>query len=81
MKLPSSDDWKLETYFAEVKEIFGEKFYFCCPLESNENGIKPYLSKGSMNNYNYVIKLMWRLPCMIVLTMLYLVMLLLLLLR
>jgi hypothetical protein len=56
MKLPSSDDWKLETYFAEVKEIFGEKFYFCCPLESNENGIKPYLNKGSMNNYNYVIK-------------------------
>lgn len=37
-KLPSSDDWKLRTYFAEVKEIFGEKFYFCCPLESSENG-------------------------------------------
>uniref|UniRef100_A0ACD5WU17 Uncharacterized protein n=1 Tax=Avena sativa TaxID=4498 RepID=A0ACD5WU17_AVESA len=37
-KLPSSDDWISRTYFAEVKEIFGEKFYFCCPLESSENG-------------------------------------------
>ncbi|XP_047091162.1 uncharacterized protein LOC124703003 isoform X1 [Lolium rigidum] len=37
-KHPSSDDWKSITYFAELKEIFGEKYYFCCPLESSENG-------------------------------------------
>uniref|UniRef100_A0ACD5X2R0 Uncharacterized protein n=1 Tax=Avena sativa TaxID=4498 RepID=A0ACD5X2R0_AVESA len=38
VKLPSSDDWESRTYFAEVKEIFGEPYYFCCPLESDENG-------------------------------------------
>ncbi|KAK1648046.1 hypothetical protein QYE76_065851 [Lolium multiflorum] len=37
-KLPSSDDWESRTYFAELKEMFGEKYYFCCPLESSENG-------------------------------------------
>uniref|UniRef100_A0ACD5W445 Uncharacterized protein n=1 Tax=Avena sativa TaxID=4498 RepID=A0ACD5W445_AVESA len=37
-KLPGSDDWISRTYFAEVKEMFGEKFYFCCPLELRENG-------------------------------------------
>ncbi|KAK3120643.1 hypothetical protein QOZ80_9AG0691400 [Eleusine coracana subsp. coracana] len=37
-KMPSSLEWTVELYFAEVKEIFGRKFYFCCPLEPNENG-------------------------------------------
>ncbi|TVU02621.1 hypothetical protein EJB05_51863 [Eragrostis curvula] len=38
MKFPSSDCWAVELYFGEVKEIFGRKFYFCCPLEPNESG-------------------------------------------
>ncbi|XP_062198281.1 uncharacterized protein LOC133901004, partial [Phragmites australis] len=38
MKTPSSVDWIVELFFAEVKEIFGRKYYFCCPLEPNENG-------------------------------------------
>jgi hypothetical protein len=44
IQLPNSDEWKSKTYFAEVKEIFGEKFYFCCPLELKENGINSYLN-------------------------------------
>ncbi|RCV39342.1 hypothetical protein SETIT_8G215800v2 [Setaria italica] len=28
MKMPSSDDW----------EMFGRKYYFCCPLEPDKNG-------------------------------------------
>jgi hypothetical protein len=55
-KHPSSDDWKSITYFAELKEIFGEKYYFCCPLESSENGINSYLNEGSKNNCNFVIQ-------------------------
>ncbi|TVT98820.1 hypothetical protein EJB05_13339, partial [Eragrostis curvula] len=38
MKMPSSVDWILELYFAEVKQIFGRKYYFCCPLEPDEDG-------------------------------------------
>ncbi|GJN25756.1 hypothetical protein PR202_gb13626 [Eleusine coracana subsp. coracana] len=37
-KMPSSLEWSVGLYFAEVKEIFGRKFYFCCPLEPNESG-------------------------------------------
>ncbi|TVU23813.1 hypothetical protein EJB05_26195 [Eragrostis curvula] len=38
MKVPSSVDWILELYFAEVKQILGRKYYFCCPLEPDEDG-------------------------------------------
>ncbi|KQJ88247.1 uncharacterized protein LOC100844924 [Brachypodium distachyon] len=38
VKDPSSVDWTVTMYFAEVKEIFGRKYYFCRPLESTENG-------------------------------------------
>ncbi|TVU06090.1 hypothetical protein EJB05_49282, partial [Eragrostis curvula] len=38
MKRPTSVDWTVELYFGEVKEIFGRKYYFCCPLEPNESG-------------------------------------------
>ncbi|TVU23837.1 hypothetical protein EJB05_26220, partial [Eragrostis curvula] len=38
MKKPTSVDWVVTLYFAEVKHIFGRKYYFCCPLEPNENG-------------------------------------------
>ena len=38
MKIPASVEWTVETYFGEVKEMFGRKFYFCCPLEPNESG-------------------------------------------
>jgi hypothetical protein len=55
-KLPSSDDWESRTYFAELKEMFGKKYYFCCPLESSENGIYSYLKEGFKNNCNCVIQ-------------------------
>lgn len=35
---PSSSDSRVALFFAEVKEIFGRTYYFCCPLEQNENG-------------------------------------------
>ncbi|KAK3120644.1 hypothetical protein QOZ80_9AG0691420 [Eleusine coracana subsp. coracana] len=38
MKEPSSVDWVDALYFAEVKQIFGRKYYFCCRLEPNESG-------------------------------------------
>ncbi|KAK3120640.1 hypothetical protein QOZ80_9AG0691320 [Eleusine coracana subsp. coracana] len=38
MKMPAAVEWTKELYFGEVKEIFGTKFYFCCPLEPNESG-------------------------------------------
>ncbi|XP_062182766.1 uncharacterized protein LOC133886881 [Phragmites australis] len=38
MKMPNSVDWTVELYFAEMKEMFRRKFYFCCPLKPNENG-------------------------------------------
>jgi hypothetical protein len=38
MKMLGSVEWTEELYFGEVKEIFGRKFYFCCPLEPNESG-------------------------------------------
>ncbi|TVU23826.1 hypothetical protein EJB05_26209 [Eragrostis curvula] len=38
MKKPNSVDWVVTLYFAEVKQIFGRKYYFCCRLEPNENG-------------------------------------------
>ncbi|GJN37105.1 hypothetical protein PR202_gb26029 [Eleusine coracana subsp. coracana] len=38
MKTTGSADWISVLYFAEVKEIYGRKIYFCCPLEPGENG-------------------------------------------
>ncbi|GJN40499.1 hypothetical protein PR202_gb29720 [Eleusine coracana subsp. coracana] len=38
MKKPRSNDWTLALYFAEVKEIFSHKIYFCSALEPYENG-------------------------------------------
>ncbi|TVU23834.1 hypothetical protein EJB05_26217, partial [Eragrostis curvula] len=38
MKKHNSVDWVVALYFAEVKQIFGRKYYFCCRLEPNENG-------------------------------------------
>ncbi|GJN25752.1 hypothetical protein PR202_gb13622 [Eleusine coracana subsp. coracana] len=38
MKMPAAVEWTKELYFGEVKEIFGTKSYFCCPLEPNESG-------------------------------------------
>ncbi|VAH45159.1 unnamed protein product [Triticum turgidum subsp. durum] len=35
---PRSSDSRVALFFPEVKEIFGRKYYFCCPLEPNENG-------------------------------------------
>ncbi|KAK3145068.1 hypothetical protein QOZ80_4AG0322580 [Eleusine coracana subsp. coracana] len=37
MKTTGSADWISVLYFAEVKEIYGRKIYFCCPLEPGEN--------------------------------------------
>ncbi|TVU02623.1 hypothetical protein EJB05_51865, partial [Eragrostis curvula] len=38
IKKPNSVGWLDALYFAEVKQMFGRKFYFCCRLEPNENG-------------------------------------------
>ncbi|RCV39340.1 hypothetical protein SETIT_8G215600v2 [Setaria italica] len=38
LKKVNSYDWVGALYFAEVKQMFGRKSYFCCPLEPNENG-------------------------------------------
>jgi len=38
LKKVNSDDWVGALYFAEVKQMFGRKSYFCCRLEPNENG-------------------------------------------
>ncbi|TVU23824.1 hypothetical protein EJB05_26207, partial [Eragrostis curvula] len=38
LKNPNSVDWVTALYFAEVKQMFGRKYYFCCRLEPNENG-------------------------------------------
>ncbi|KAK1606977.1 hypothetical protein QYE76_030650 [Lolium multiflorum] len=38
MKKHGSSEWTSTLYFAEVKEIFRRKIYFCCPLEQHENG-------------------------------------------
>ncbi|PUZ45666.1 hypothetical protein GQ55_8G243600 [Panicum hallii var. hallii] len=35
---PDSADWTVRLYFAEVKEMFGRKYYFCWPLQPNEDG-------------------------------------------
>jgi hypothetical protein len=40
MKVNGSADWTSALFFAEVKEIFRRKFYFCSPLELYENGMK-----------------------------------------
>jgi hypothetical protein len=45
---PDSADWTVRLYFAEVKEIFGRKYYFCWPLEPNEDGINSCLMKQSL---------------------------------
>ncbi|KAM0883287.1 hypothetical protein ACQ4PT_031713 [Festuca glaucescens] len=38
MKKHGSSEWTSTLYFAEVKEIFRRKLYFCCPLKQHENG-------------------------------------------
>ncbi|WVZ60158.1 hypothetical protein U9M48_010214 [Paspalum notatum var. saurae] len=39
LKEADSDDWVVVLYFAEVKQTFGRKSYFCCALEANEDGL------------------------------------------
>lgn len=40
MKEAGSDKWSSSTlYFAQVKEMYGRKFYFCYPLDPNEDGL------------------------------------------
>ncbi|KAF0930527.1 hypothetical protein E2562_033294 [Oryza meyeriana var. granulata] len=38
MKKPTSEGWSLMRYFAEMKQIYGEKVYLCCPLKPHDNG-------------------------------------------
>ncbi|KAM3191818.1 hypothetical protein ACQJBY_069199 [Aegilops geniculata] len=39
MKEAGSDKWSSTLYFAQVKEMYGRKFYFCYPLDPNEDGL------------------------------------------
>jgi hypothetical protein len=47
---PNSVDWVVALYFAEV---FGRKYYFCCRLDPNENGIDPCIIEMSVNMLQY----------------------------
>ncbi|CAM0947531.1 unnamed protein product [Alopecurus aequalis] len=38
-KQAGSDKWSSTLYFAQVKEMYGRKFYFCYPLDPLEDGI------------------------------------------
>ncbi|XBI01412.1 hypothetical protein VPH35_130191 [Triticum aestivum] len=48
MKEAVSDKWSSTLYFAQAKEMYGRKFYFCYPLDPNEDGIlyMPFTGKG-----------------------------------
>ncbi|XP_047045908.1 uncharacterized protein LOC124650419 [Lolium rigidum] len=48
MKKHGSSEWTSTLYFAEVKEIFRRKIYFCCPLEQHENGMRIFLLMKSI---------------------------------
>ena len=39
MKQAGSDKWSSVLYFAQVKEMYGRKFYLCYPLDPFEDGI------------------------------------------
>ncbi|KAE8769318.1 hypothetical protein D1007_59114 [Hordeum vulgare] len=50
MKEAGSDKWSSSTlYFAQVKEMYGRKFYFCYPLDPNEDGICYACKNQGMN--------------------------------
>jgi hypothetical protein len=39
---------RVSLFFAEIREMFGQKYYFCSPLESDsENGTNPFLSESN----------------------------------
>ncbi|KAF2911919.1 hypothetical protein DAI22_11g217000 [Oryza sativa Japonica Group] len=38
MKKPTSEDWSVTCYFAEVKQVYGKKFYLCWPVKSHDDG-------------------------------------------
>ncbi|KAM0915358.1 hypothetical protein ACQ4PT_010902 [Festuca glaucescens] len=38
MKQAGSDKWSSTLYFAQVKEMYGQKYYFCYPLDPFEDG-------------------------------------------
>uniref|UniRef100_A0A0E0F272 DUF3615 domain-containing protein n=1 Tax=Oryza meridionalis TaxID=40149 RepID=A0A0E0F272_9ORYZ len=37
-KPKNSDIWNSQLYFAEVKQLYGVKYYFCCLLDASDNG-------------------------------------------
>lgn len=50
IKKVGSDKWASSTlYFAQVKEMYGQKFYFCYPLDPNEDGICYACQNQGMN--------------------------------
>uniref|UniRef100_A0A8R7R642 DUF3615 domain-containing protein n=1 Tax=Triticum urartu TaxID=4572 RepID=A0A8R7R642_TRIUA len=50
MKKAGSDKWASSTlYFAQVKEMYGQKFYFCYPLDPNEDGLCYACQNQGMN--------------------------------
>jgi hypothetical protein len=42
-KQAGSDKWSSTLYFAQVKEMYGQKHYFCYPLDPFEDGISSFL--------------------------------------
>ena len=43
MKKPDGDDWSSTPYFAQVKEIYGRKYYTCYELSSYDDGTCIYM--------------------------------------
>ncbi|RCV07217.1 hypothetical protein SETIT_1G226700v2 [Setaria italica] len=55
MKVNGSADWTSALFFAEVKEIFRQKIYFCTPLELYENGHCDACKKQGMDDLRHPI--------------------------
>ena len=53
MKEPNSDDWVDALYFAEVLQMFGQKYYSCFRLDPKENGIDPCIIEISVDMLQY----------------------------
>ena len=53
MKKPTSEYWSVTCYFAEVKQVYGKKFYLCWPVKSHDDGMS-FFSFVSFNMNSYI---------------------------